>query len=338
MSILQESLVSIIIPVYNAEQFLHRCIDSILAQTYANFEVILVDDGAKDSSGVICDEYAAKDSRIKVIHIPNGGVSNARNTGLDAATGEYMIFVDSDDWIMPDHLEQLLPIGEEDWVCGGIRFLKHSVLDRTESSPAAIVCKEQWLSNFSEFWGKYANCSPCRCSYKTEIIRKHNLHFQEGISIGEDELFNLNYITHCNTLRYVTSCTYCYETGGAGSLIGSYHPDRLLSCHKAATTIEQITKQPEYIMRWQYWHLAIAHLEKWRKQSPAEKKGAIIVQLKNCFREPFFRACIPYMRQHGSLDQKIETFFMYYHLHKLYKPCYQIILCFYKIKQFLIQR
>ena len=95
----QEKLLSVIVPVYNVERYLARCIDSILQQSYRNLELILVDDGASDSSGAICDEYAQKDPRVNVIHKENGGLSSARNAGLDAAKGEFISFVDSDDWI-----------------------------------------------------------------------------------------------------------------------------------------------------------------------------------------------------------------------------------------------
>ena len=98
-------LISVIVPVYKVEEYLHKCVDSILAQTYTNLEIILVDDGSPDNCGKICDEYAEKDSRIKVIHQENGGLSAARNTGLDIATGNYIGFVDSDDYIDPDYIE-----------------------------------------------------------------------------------------------------------------------------------------------------------------------------------------------------------------------------------------
>lgn len=91
--------ISVIVPVYNAEKYLHRCIDSILNQTFPDFELLLIDDGSKDQSGEICDEYAKKDSRVKVFHKENGGVSSARNVGIDNAVGEYICFCDSDDWV-----------------------------------------------------------------------------------------------------------------------------------------------------------------------------------------------------------------------------------------------
>ena len=104
----QDILVSVIVPVYNVEAYLGRCVDSILAQTYCNLEVILVDDGTKDNCDRICDDYAAGDPRIRVIHKENGGLSSARNAGIDIARGEYLVFVDSDDWIEPDAVESLL--------------------------------------------------------------------------------------------------------------------------------------------------------------------------------------------------------------------------------------
>ena len=101
-------LISVIVPVYKVEQYLHRCVDSILAQTYTNLEIILIDDGSPDRSGAICDEYAAKDSRIRVIHQKNAGLGAARNAGLDVCSGEYIAFVDSDDTLPEDALEQLI--------------------------------------------------------------------------------------------------------------------------------------------------------------------------------------------------------------------------------------
>ena len=99
--------ISVIVPVYKAEEYLHRCVDSILAQSYTDFELILVNDGSPDNSGAICDEYAAKDNRIKVIHKENGGVASARQCGIDNATGEYTIHADPDDWVEPTMLEEL---------------------------------------------------------------------------------------------------------------------------------------------------------------------------------------------------------------------------------------
>lgn len=115
-------LISVIVPVYNVERYLNQCIDSILAQTYKDFELILVDDGSKDKSGEICDEYVKKDSRIRVFHKKNGGVSSARNYGIDNAQGTYICFVDSDDWVDETYLEDMLKPGDYDWIIQGIKI------------------------------------------------------------------------------------------------------------------------------------------------------------------------------------------------------------------------
>ena len=106
--------VSVVIPVYNVEKYLKECVDSVLKQTYFSYEIILVDDGSTDASAKICDEYAAKDSRISVIHKPNGGLSSARNTGLQKARGAYVYFLDSDDYIVEYALEKLVEAAERD--------------------------------------------------------------------------------------------------------------------------------------------------------------------------------------------------------------------------------
>ena len=104
----QSPKISVIVPVYNVEKYLPRCIDSILSQTFKDFELLLIDDGSPDNCGKICDEYAAKDRRVRVFHKPNGGVSSARNLGLDKACGEWITFIDSDDYVAVDYLEELV--------------------------------------------------------------------------------------------------------------------------------------------------------------------------------------------------------------------------------------
>ena len=110
--------ISIIIPVYNTEKYLRRCIESVLSQSFTDFELILVDDGSKDSSPQICDEYASQDKRVRVIHKVNGGVSAARNDGLDIAKGEYVTFIDSDDWVEREYLQSLYDKRSLDFVIG----------------------------------------------------------------------------------------------------------------------------------------------------------------------------------------------------------------------------
>ena len=131
----QDILISVIVPVYNVEKYLPKCVDSILNQTYRNLEVILVDDGTPDASGAICDAYAQRDPRVKVIHKENGGLSSARNAGIDIARGEYFGFVDSDDWIEPETYESLLELAlkyQVKLVCGGRYNVNDATGERTD--------------------------------------------------------------------------------------------------------------------------------------------------------------------------------------------------------------
>ena len=106
----KQEMISVIIPVYNSEKYLHKCIDSVLSQSYTNFEVILVNDGSTDKSGAICDEYAEKDEKVRVFHKENGGVSSARNLGIEKAIGKYVCFIDSDDWVYDKLLESFFSL------------------------------------------------------------------------------------------------------------------------------------------------------------------------------------------------------------------------------------
>lgn len=117
--------ISVIVPVYNAEKYLHRCVDSILSQTFTDFEVLLINDGSTDTSGVICDEYAQKDARVRVFHKENGGVSSARNVGIKNMRGLYSIHVDSDDWVEPSYLKDLYSCAKvENWILFGVILMR----------------------------------------------------------------------------------------------------------------------------------------------------------------------------------------------------------------------
>lgn len=156
----QNPLISIIVPVYNVESLLPRCIESILAQNYDNLEIFLVDDGSRDDSGRICDEYAAKDSRIRVIHKENGGQSSARNLALDAMTGEYVTFVDSDDWLEPDVYTPMMDLMLEKQVklvCAG----RYDVKARTGEKKLGLCPKQTEVIGAEEMLGRLFTWDNC---------------------------------------------------------------------------------------------------------------------------------------------------------------------------------
>lgn len=168
-------LISVIVPVYNVEKYLERCVDSIRTQTYSNLEIILVDDGSPDGSGAICDAYAAKDSRVRVIHKENGGLSSARNAGMDMAAGEYLSFIDSDDWIHPDtyaHLMELLKKYDASIACMG----NMDVSEKTGEQKLALCPKKEECISGEElvqrmFLWQGIDCAACDKVFRSELFR-----------------------------------------------------------------------------------------------------------------------------------------------------------------------
>ncbi len=327
------NLVSVIVPVYNRENYLRRCIDSILAQTYTNFELLLIDDGSTDNSGKICDEYAERDNRVKVFHKENGGVSSARNVGLDNAKGEYIIFVDSDDWVAVNYVELLLPREGEDLVCCGSREMEAGrEIGRSGYNKDEVYTIET-IRNFRQCrWGKIY-LGPCAKGYRRTIIDKIALRFDEMISYHEDGIFNMFYFHCCNTIRLISDDLYFVERTPHGSLVERYHSERLMSEVKflAAEDI-LLGKSFAWFRRKMLFMIVIQYYKKWMKEGNKIERKDAKRRLKETYRCEFFREWIPYIRQHGSLDEKIETYFIGYYKHAFYKPFYAVIKALYKIK------
>ena len=181
----KQPLISVIVPVYNAEKYLFECVESIAGQSYSNLEIILIDDGSKDSSGELCDSYALKDERIKTIHKENGGVSSARNKGLDIATGEYVMFVDSDDKIVSDSVSILFKAIDErdfDIACGG------TVETDNDAYFEGNIC--EWIENESVVQSLRDHpytFSSCGKLYRKSLVGETR--FLTDIRINEDTMF-----------------------------------------------------------------------------------------------------------------------------------------------------
>ena len=168
----ERPLISVIVPVYNVEKYLPKCVDSILGQTYENLEIILVEDGTKDNSGAICDAYAAKDSRIRVIHKENGGLSSARNAGMDIARGDYFGFVDSDDWIEPKMYETLLNLAEKyhaDLVCGS----RYDVAEATGERTLGLHHEKEEALSSMDLLGRVFTWDGCDSAAWDKLYRRH---------------------------------------------------------------------------------------------------------------------------------------------------------------------
>ncbi len=205
-------LISVIVPIYNVEPYLRRCVDSILAQKYRNLEIILVDDGSPDDCPQICDEYAAQDERIKVIHKANGGLSSARNAGLDAASGDWVSFIDSDDWIEPDMYEVLLRNAgnaNAEISVGGVndelvdqdrvtvtKTTYHGALKQETLSPTEAMARY-----FTTSWAAWDKI------YRKELFQ--TIRFPVG-EINEDEAIVLKLLDTCTAVSYTNQVFYHY--------------------------------------------------------------------------------------------------------------------------------
>lgn len=225
--------ISIIVPIYNSEKYLGRCIDSILSQSFTDFELILVDDGSKDTSPQICDEYASIDKRIRVIHKKNGGVSSARNMGLSAIFGEYFCFSDSDDTVEPNALKLMYEIinnGNFDLVIAGYNRYDESGTKIFGMNPSEVellskesALKEMYRPKDGDYQGYLWNKL-----FRSDIIHQAGLTFNEEIYFNEDRLFITQYICALSRdVAYTRTPVYNYfamSSGAMGSLKRSYNP------------------------------------------------------------------------------------------------------------------
>lgn len=187
--------ISIIVPIYNSEKYLEHCVDSILSQNVTNFELLLINDGSSDNSGSICNQYALLDKRVKVFHKDNEGVSSARNVGLDNAEGEWIVFVDSDDWISDDYLNIINVVNHNKDI--------HIIYFGT----IALNYKNEAVANKSPILGVWKgidslsyNLSRGVCNHfiRNSLIQDYQIRFSENIALNEDKEFNLKCILHSN--------------------------------------------------------------------------------------------------------------------------------------------
>lgn len=218
-------MISIIIPVYNAEKYLERCLQSIISQSYQDLEIILVNDGSLDNSLNICHSFSHKDKRVKVMTQTNSGVSSARNNGLSRAKGEYVMFVDSDDYMLPGMCEMMVNTleskGADCVICG-----------TTETwgglwAPAEDVDYSD-LASFKMDFVKHLRTEllspPWNKIYKRAFI---TMDFDTSVSFGEDLMFNLNYFNNCNKISFVTKAPFYHEKANENSLVNRVYPSRL---------------------------------------------------------------------------------------------------------------
>lgn len=205
--------VSIIVPVYKAERYLRQCIESVISQTFVNWELLLIDDGSPDDSGIICDEYAKRDNRIVVLHKPNGGVSSARNLGLEYATGEWIAFLDADDLFYSNALEVLINTAEDNMLDLLQFYCNRSKLSFQEGilGSSIMTSAEYWKSNLlgSSVWESFVN---------TKVIKNNNIRFDTSLKLGEDQLFNFELVRCSSRIKRINTILYYYRANEFGAI------------------------------------------------------------------------------------------------------------------------
>lgn len=258
-------LISIIVPIYNTAKYLPRCIDSILNQTYKNLEIILIDDGSTDNSGQLADKYAKNDKRIKVVHQKNGGQSTARNTGIQMAKGEYINFIDSDDEIEPNFVEELFNLYSPKTsvtVCGHqYRRLKENTSKNLYQSPLRPrrkhESKKAYVLQLLAKDGRMYSCN--NKLFRTTIIKEHSLTFDQKLNFAEDTKFVLDYLKYAKgEIAYTPKPLYIYNFGTDTSTV------------KTSST------------KWQNWQTSYQNLKSWLgpNPNPQEKFWLRIIHLR----------------------------------------------------------
>lgn len=229
--------VSLIIPVYRVEKQLSRCLDSVMAQTFTDFEAILVDDGSPDQSGAICDMYAEKDDRFRVIHKQNGGVSSARNAGLNAACGTYVVFADSDDELEDNYLQCLMK-SDADLVIAGVQNID---ADGMYHALQYSACKIERLrtENITRLLDDHAMDYMCSKRFKHSVVEGNKIRFNVKMALAEDTLFVATYLCQCSTVEVLTEIPYKYFKYNSATL-SAFHADFVANLKKANACMESM--------------------------------------------------------------------------------------------------
>lgn len=300
--------VSIIVPVYNAEKYLRRCIDSILSQSFEHFELLLVDDGSTDSSGVICDEYATKDNRVRVFHKTNGGVSSARNLGIVKSCGEWVAFVDADDRLLKDALNILMnksASGTDLVICGYEIYNEDGELIFTTD----IEAQEKFI-NINEaitkmFSGLYYNGYLWNKLFNRSVIVNNGLVFHEDIHYNEDRLFCIEYMILLRSkVFYSSEPVYAYLQ----------HADSAISSMNKSFNSKMITEFDAYVMIYK----ALKGMVGINKQNKKLAKEGVVASYRRLKRMMRRYNCVDNHIMQDRLTHTISLIDYYYILSKFF--------------------
>ncbi|MCI8722793.1 MAG: glycosyltransferase family 2 protein [Ruminococcus sp.] len=318
-------MISIIIPVYNTEQYLRRCINSILDSSCGDFEIILVNDGSTDNSPAICEEYSCQDSRIKVIHQENRGVSSARNHGLDHCQGEWVVFVDSDDFISRDFLnliaretyqnQDLLLFDFAKFIAGHVSadYPVHTVSFSGDNMLRLIrrilVPRPLYADGSADFR------SPCARAYKKSIIDRYSIRFSPSLTVGEDLLFNMEYQLRARSCVYTSVPVYFYDIH-EGSATHGFRSGLLKNHARLQRQLKKLLEQCRMfpVLENEYYSYCLENLTYvliWEVFSPSSPRP-YHTKCRMCARmrkNPIYAKAMKYNWKNGILPRKILVFF-----------------------------
>lgn len=308
----RKGLVSVIIPVYNVEKYISRCIDSVLTQTYDNYEIILVDDGSKDSSYYICKQYATANKKIKLCHKENGGVSSARNLGLKNANGEYIAFIDADDYVDDNYLKILIG-GIEDSdisICGYYRVCGKTVEARLVEHEITQYNKKQFLEKILNVQNGFGLCH-------MKLIRHsiiENIMFDEQLKVGEDAFFMANISNKVNCVTYINEPLYYYYFN-ENSLVRAYNNQYLYNYYDAMLKMYEYINdnkiQSDSIYNYIAYHVLLILVNYCCNRSNKEK----IKSIKHIYKIDLFNKAIKLSNYSQlTITRKISLFAMKYRL------------------------
>ncbi|MGN0316878.1 MAG: glycosyltransferase family 2 protein [Lachnospira sp.] len=242
-------VVSVIVPIYNAEDTLDYCVKSILSQTFEDYELILIDDGSTDNSGNKCDDYQNENDRVRVFHKKNGGVSSARNFGIEQAVGDYIMFVDSDDYIEKRYLEYLVNFKNQNKQIDNIWCHFKTVSNHNQFVDSEISSKEGYemasIKEIMDLHERWLDAAPYCKLFDRSIIIDNGITFPTDLSLGEDLIFNFNYLDKTNgKIAILNNTLYYYYIGDELSLSNRYYPD-MFSIYKRLNKIMY-----DYLIKW----------------------------------------------------------------------------------------
>lgn len=295
--------VSIIVPIYGVEPYLAQCVESLQNQTLSELEMILVDDGSPDNCGHLADAFARQDSRIRVIHQQNAGLGAARNAGLAAARGEYVAFVDGDDWVTPSMYEALYRAaktagaeiavsGHRDMAYGKVlRVKQHPLAGKTLTGEAISVVRRKLYGHAPGDAGEAFPMSVCMSLYRREMVEKQNLQFRNLLS--EDALFNLDAYGCARVITFTDGTDYCYRKEGQSSITQSFSRVKLGKYMEFLSTLASLAEKEDTdcILRAKrtaidYGRLYAGQVEA-SSLPPAEKRES----LRDFLRDPMISHC-----------------------------------------------